>query len=94
MLQNLPTAAVVMGAYGLSPLWFKQDGASVDPLFILWSLQFGHCFAVQSLIPARFNNFVETDHEIISTVILLRSAEAFKKGCHQLQAHARVRSSG
>ena len=29
---------------------------------------------------------VEIDHEIISTVILLPSAESFKKGCCQLQA--------
>ena len=30
-------------------------------------------------IPARSHNFVEIDHEIISTVILLPSAESFKK---------------
>ena len=30
--------------------------------------------------------FVEIDHEIISTVILLPSADSFKKGCCQLQA--------
>ena len=30
--------------------------------------------------------FVEIDYEIISTVILLPSAESFKKGCCQLQA--------
>ena len=28
--------------------------------------------------------FVEVDHEMISTVILLPSAESFKKGCCQL----------
>ena len=33
-----------------------------------------------SSIPARFHTFVEIDHEIISTVILLLSAESFKKG--------------
>ena len=32
-----------------------------------------------SLIPARFHTFVEIDHKIISTVILLPSAESFKK---------------
>ena len=32
------------------------------------------------------NPFVEIDHEIISTVILLPSADLFKKGCCQLQA--------
>ena len=43
---------------------------------------------VASLIPARSHTFVEIDHEIISTVILLpsSSAESFKKGCCQLQA--------
>ena len=30
--------------------------------------------------------FVEIDHEIISTIILLPSADSFKKGCCQLQA--------
>ena len=38
------------------------------------------------LIPAQYHTFVEIDHEIISTVILLPSAESFKKGCCQLQA--------
>ena len=36
--------------------------------------------------PAQSHTFVEIDHEIISTVILLPSAESFKKGCCQLQA--------
>ena len=39
---------------------------------------------VASLIPARSHTFVEIDHEIISTVILLPSAESFMMGC-QLQ---------
>ena len=30
--------------------------------------------------------YVEIDHEMISTVILLPSADLFKKGCCQLQA--------
>ena len=41
---------------------------------------------VASSIPARSHTFVEFDHEIISTVILLPSAESFKKGCCQLKA--------
>ena len=41
---------------------------------------------VASSIPARSRTFVEIDHEIISTVILLPSAESFKKGCSQLHA--------
>ena len=49
---------------------------------------------VASLIPARSHTFVETDHEIISTVILLPSAESFKKVCCQLQAKVCARSTG
>ena len=39
-----------------------------------------------SSIPARSHTFVEIDHEIIFTVILLPSADSFKEGCCQLQA--------
>ena len=49
---------------------------------------------VASSIPARSHTFVEIDHEIISTVILLSSAESFKKGCCQLQAKVCARSTG
>ena len=42
-------------------------------------------------IPARSHTFVENDHEIISTVILLPSAESFMKGCCQLQAKVYAR---
>ena len=41
---------------------------------------------VASSIPAQSHTFMEIDHEIISTVILLSSADSFKKGCFQLQA--------
>ena len=37
-------------------------------------------------IPAQSHTFVEIDHEIISMVILLPSAESFMKVCCQLQA--------
>ena len=47
---------------------------------------------VASSIPARSYTFVEI--EIISTVILLPSAESFKKGCCQLQAKVCARSTG
>ena len=40
---------------------------------------------VASSIPVRSHTFVEIDHEIISMVIL-PSADLFKKGCCQLQA--------
>ena len=49
---------------------------------------------VASSIPARSHTFVEIDHEIISTVILLPSSESFKKGCCQLQAKVCARSTG
>ena len=49
---------------------------------------------VASSIPARSHTFVEIDHEIISTVILLPSAESFKKGCCQLQAKVCALSTG
>ena len=49
---------------------------------------------VASLIPAWYHTFVEIDHEIISTVILLPSADLFKKGCCQLQAKVCVQITG
>ena len=49
---------------------------------------------VASSIPARSHTFVEVDHEIISTVVLLPSAESVKKGCCQLQAKVCARSTG
>ena len=49
---------------------------------------------IASSILARSHIFVEIDNEIISTVILLPSAESFKKGCCQLQAKVCVRSTG
>ena len=44
---------------------------------------------VASWIPAQSHTFVQIDHEIISTFILLSSAESFMKGCCQLQVCAR-----
>ena len=49
---------------------------------------------VTSSILARSHTFVEIDHEIIFTVILLTSAESFKKGCCQLQAKVYARNTG
>ena len=42
----------------------------------------------------RSHTFVEIDYEIISTVILLPSAELFKKDCCQLQAKVCAQSTG
>ena len=48
---------------------------------------------VASMILARSHTFVEIDHEIIPLVILLLSAESFKKGCCQLQAKVCAQST-
>ena len=45
-------------------------------------------------ISARSHSFVEIYHEIISMVILLPSAESFKKGCSHLQGKVCARSTG
>ena len=49
---------------------------------------------VASSIPAQYHTFMEIDHEIISTVILLPSADLFKKGCCQLQAKVCAQITG
>ena len=49
---------------------------------------------VASSIPARYHTFVAIDHEVISTVILLPSADLFKKGCCQLQAKVCAQITG
>ena len=49
---------------------------------------------VASSIPVRSHTFVAIDHEIISTIILLPSAESFKKGFCQLQAKVCARITG
>ena len=41
---------------------------------------------VMSLIQARPHTFGKKDHEIISTTVLLPSADSFKKGCCPFQA--------
>ena len=49
---------------------------------------------VASSNPAWSHTFVEIGHEMISTTILLFSAESFKKGCCQLKAKVCARSTG
>ena len=49
---------------------------------------------VASSIPVRSHTFMEIDHEMISTVILLPSADSFKKGCCQLQVKVCARITG
>ena len=48
---------------------------------------------VASSIRARSHTFEAIDHEIISTVILLPSAESLQKGCCQLQAKVCAQST-
>ena len=56
----------------------------------IWCLATDTCLTadprVASLILTQSNTFVEFDHEIISTVILLPSSDSFKKSCCQLHA--------
>ena len=49
---------------------------------------------VASSIPVRSHTFVEIDHEMISTVFLLSSADSFKKGFCQLQAKVCAQITG
>ena len=49
---------------------------------------------VASSISARSHTFMEIDHEIISTVILIPSADSLKKGCCQLQAQVCAQITG
>ena len=49
---------------------------------------------VASSIPVRSHTFVEIDHEMISTIILLPSTDLFKKGCCQLQAKVCAQITG
>ena len=49
---------------------------------------------VASSIPVGSHTYVEIDHEMISTIILLPSADSFKKGCCQLQAKVCSRITG
>ena len=44
--------------------------------------------------PCPGHTFVEIDHELISTVIFLPSADSFKKDCCQLQAKVCARITG
>ena len=49
---------------------------------------------VASSIPVQSHTFFEIDHEMISMVILLPSADSFKKGCCQLQAKVCAQITG
>ena len=86
----------------------ELEGAFVKQPYVLHSIKFQNvclCMSMymwelftrvfsKSSIPARYHTFVEIDHEIISTVILLPSADLFKKGCCQLQAKVCAQITG
>ena len=76
----------------------KENGENINGLVPGWVGQSVMCLTadpgVASSIPARSHTYVKIDHEIISTVILLPSAESFKKGCCQLQVKVCARSTG
>ena len=74
---------IIPGRVAQSVTWLATDTSclTADP-------------GVTCSILAWSHTFVEIDHEIISTVILLPSAESFKKGCCQLQAKVCTRSTG
>ena len=52
------------------------------------------CLTADPGVLVRSHTFVRIDHEMISTVILLPSADSFKKGCCQLQAKVCARITG
>ena len=61
----------------------------------LWDQQCKGMFLLSDWITVnRYHTFVEIDHEIISTVNLLPSADLFKKGCCQLQAKVCAQITG
>ena len=71
-----------LGRVAQSVTWLATDAClTADP-------------GVASSIPARSHTFVKIDHVIISTVILLPSADLFKKGCCQLQAKVCAQITG
>ena len=83
----------------------KRDSGEENYIFLWgWVAQLVTCLATDACltadpgvaisIPAQSHTFVEIDHEKISTVILLPSADSFKKSCCQLQAKVCARITG
>ena len=91
----------VLHLYGSPTSWlnvglFKPDAQIDLRLSKQVALIKGFLFesSVSGTSTARYHTFVEIDHEIISTVILLPSADLFKKGCCQLQAKVCAQITG
>ena len=86
--------------------WFLILEIELEKELNLMILEEGSCYrihtnvcltedpGVTSSIPARSDTFMEIDHEVISTIILLPSADAFKRGWCQLQAKGYARITG
>ena len=67
-------------------LFTKPGGVAQSVTYLVTDAKLTADPGVTSSIPARSHTFLEIDHEIISTVIFLPSAESFMKGCCQFQA--------
>ena len=95
LLINLKTIAKLVIRIRLRVLFCRRPGRVAQSVTCLAT---DACLTadpgVASSIPARYHTFVEIDHEIISTVILLPSADLFKKGCCQLQAKVCAQITG
>ena len=90
--QSLISTFIVHSLLSMTALKYVTTGQSVTCLATDACLTADP--GVASSIPARYHTFVEIDHEIISTVILLPSADLFKKGCCQLQAKVCAQITG
>ena len=94
-LEEMYIKMVLFGAHIICPFFIFQPGRVAQSVACLAT---DACLTadpgVASSIPARYHTFLEIDHEIISTVILLPSADLFKKGCCQLQAKVCAQITG
>ena len=77
-----------------TPVWFFAGSGGQSVMCLATDACLTADPGVASSIPARSHTFVEIDHEIISTVILLPSTDSFKKGCCQLQAKVCAQITG
>ena len=73
-----------MSTVGKWPIDFSKSNMST-PSHVVQLVRLTADPGVASLIRAWSHAFLKIDHEIISTVILLPSADSFKKGCCHLQ---------
>ena len=94
----LKTVLKIMCHYAVRSIMSPQPGGPGRVAQSVTCLATDACLTadpgVASSIPVRYHTFVEIDHEIISTVILLPSADLFKKDCCQLQAKVCAQITG